>query len=136
MFACFCIPTSTALFPHQHGLSAQARPLFSDYFSTWMAEGRDEGNNHSVSLAAYALPSHFTDLTILPKGMSFPTWYQACLCSQLRYETFECVKDGSGWERPPVGVPGVLVALASPHPTWPLFKRSYSLSDPEVEQGC
>ena len=45
--------------------------LFSDYISTQMAEGRD-GNNHPVSSAVDALPSHFTDLTILQKGTSFP----------------------------------------------------------------
>ena len=37
-----------------------------------MAEGRDEGNNYPVSSTVYALLSHFTDLTLLRKGTSFP----------------------------------------------------------------
>jgi len=37
-----------------------------------MAEGRDEGNNYPVSSTVDALLSHFTDLTVLWKGI-FPT---------------------------------------------------------------
>jgi len=71
MFACF---TFLPQQPCSHTSMARALKLdgfFSDYFSTWMAEGRGEGNNHSVSLAVYALPSHFTNLTILPKRNEF-----------------------------------------------------------------
>jgi len=45
---------------------------FSDYISMQMAEGRDEGNNYPVSSTVDALLSHFTDLTVLWKGI-FPT---------------------------------------------------------------
>jgi len=60
----FYIPTPTAL------VSFELHGLFFDYISTQMAEGRD-GNKLSVSSAVDALPSHFTDLTVLQKGTSF-----------------------------------------------------------------
>jgi len=62
----FHTPTSTAL------ASFKLDTLFSDYVSTQIAEGTDKGNNHPGSLAVDTLPSHFTDLTVLQKGTSFP----------------------------------------------------------------
>jgi len=62
----FYIPTPTALALYRlHG-------LLSDYISSQMAEGRDEGNNCSISSDVDALPSHFTNLTVLQKGTHFP----------------------------------------------------------------
>ena len=74
----FYIPTSTAL------------ASFSDYISTQMAEGKDEGNNHPVSSAVYgdALPSHLTNLTVLQEN-KFSLQYRACLSSRLCYKKFE-----------------------------------------------
>jgi len=82
----FYILTSTAL------ALFVLHSLFSDYVSMQMAEGRDEGNNHPVSLDVDALPSHFTNLhNCTTKGNEFSLHGTklACMCLRLCYEKFE-----------------------------------------------
>ena len=70
----FVCPTSTAL------ALFKLDSLFSDYVSTQMAEGRDEGNNHPRSLAVVTLSSHVTGLIVLQK-FSLHSTKLACVYS-------------------------------------------------------
>ena len=113
--------------------------LFSDYVSTQMAEGHNQGNHHPFSSAVCSLPSHFTNPPVLQKerislqgnglaslhgyvtrslkGRSVPKTLQVGQGFQLEYQ--ECLHGSTGFS-----------TILCGHS----FKRPYNLSDLGVEQ--